>query len=211
MEATESATAVAASVDTIGNFIRRRRDELGISQAELGRKLGRHQVWVSQRECGNTPVRSEDLPGLADALQVDAADMQHLVPAPVRPSEAAVKIETPVPGVVTKESVTTEVLRWQVGERSIPIDELNREELLDAMRSLFATNGRMKAEFDADLEEIAQAYEQRIQSLHNVLAARVELEMREALRDKMDAILEVVIARGEQRQNDSNKEDSHGY
>jgi hypothetical protein len=53
------------------------------------------------------------------------------------------RVITPGIGAVTKEVVTTEVLRWQVGDRSMPIEELSRDELLDAVRSLFEANGSM--------------------------------------------------------------------
>ena len=90
--------------------------------------------------------------------------------------------------------VTAHVLRWQVGECSVPIEELGREDLLGAVRSLFDINARQKTAFGKEMDEVAEMYEQKIRSLHLALAAHVELEIREAVRDRMDAILAVVAA-----------------
>lgn len=108
-------------------------------------------------------------------------------------------IDSPTPGVVTSEVVMTEVLRWQIGDRSMPIEGLGREELLVVARSLFEENARLRAESERELDEIAEAYEQKIHSLYHVLAAQVELDMREAIRDKMDVILEAVMAEVDRR------------
>jgi transcriptional regulator with XRE-family HTH domain len=200
MEATgDSETDMHRAPATVGEFIRQRRVALGMSQADLGRKLGKHQVWASQRECGHSPVRSQDVPALAGALQVDAAELRALVEAQERSAEPEARVGLPATGVVTKDVVTTEVLRWQVGGRALPIEELSRDDLLGAVRSLFEVNGRLRAEFEQEMGELAEAYEQKIRSLHHVLAAHVELGIREAVRDKMEVILEAVAAEVERR------------
>jgi hypothetical protein len=170
-----------------------------MSQTELCDLLGKHQVWASQRERGHAPVRSQDVPALAGALQVDAAELQALVEAQELFAEPKARVDSPATGVVTKEVVTTEVLRWQVGGRAVLIEELNREDLLGAVRSLFEMNARLRAEFEKEMGELAEAYEQKIHSLHHMLAANVELEIREAVRDKMAVILEAVAAEVERR------------
>jgi transcriptional regulator with XRE-family HTH domain len=184
---------------TVGEFIRQRRAALGMSQAELCEMLGKHQVWASQRERGYLSVRSQDVPALAGALQVDVAELQALVDAQELAAEPKAHVGSPASGVVKQAVVTTEVLRWQVGNRSTPIEELSREDLLGAVRSLFEVNGKLRAEFEREMGEIAETYEQEIRSLHHVLAAHVELEIREAVRDKMEVILEAVAAALERR------------
>lgn len=118
---------------------------------------------------------------------------------PENPPQPEARIDVPASGIITKEVVTTEVLRWKVGERSVQIEELSREDLLAAARSLFEENATLRAEFEKEISEIAEAYEEKIQSLHYVLAAQVELEIREAVRDKMGVILEVVMGEVERR------------
>jgi transcriptional regulator with XRE-family HTH domain len=200
MEATgNSKTDMQRTPATVGEFIRQRRAALGMSQAELCEMLGKHQVWASQRERGYSPVRSQDVPALAGALQVDVAELQALVDGQELAAEPEANFGSPARGVVKKDVVTTEVLRWQVGDRSTPIEELSREDLLSAVRSLFEVNGKLRAEFEREVGEIAEAYEQKIRSLHHMLAAHVELEIREAVRDKMEVILAAVAATLERR------------
>jgi transcriptional regulator with XRE-family HTH domain len=200
MEATDSTTTTGAAA-TIGDFIRQRRTALEMTQSELSRKIGKHQVWVSQLERGHSPVRSEEVPDLAEALQVDSAELRSMLGIHEVPVEPEVTVNSPIGGVVTKEVVTTEVLRWQVGDSSVPVEELSRENLLGAVRSLFEINGRLRAEFEKEMGEMAEAYEQKIHSLHLVLAAQVELDIREAVRDKMEVILEAVMAEVERHQS----------
>jgi transcriptional regulator with XRE-family HTH domain len=196
MNSEPTQTEVAA---TIGDFVRRRRVALGMSQADLGRRLGKYQAWASQLECNRATVRDEDVPGLADALQVGLATLQPLLDLQEQPGKSELGVSPPSVGIVTKEVVMAEVLRWQVGGRSLPIEELSREDLLGAVRSLFEANGRLRLDFEKEMGEIAEAYEQKIRSLHHVLAAYVELEIREAVRDKMEMILEAVMAEVERR------------
>jgi transcriptional regulator with XRE-family HTH domain len=134
MEVTNTTPAQVEYTGTIGNFIRQRRVALGMSQGDLGRKVGKNQVWASQRELGYVSVRDEEVPGLAQALEVDEAKLRSLVGAPARSAETDAQAATPTTGVVTEETVTANVLRWQVGELSVPIEELSREEMLNTSR-----------------------------------------------------------------------------
>lgn len=59
-----------------------------MTQGELCRKLGKHLVWASKRERGHLPVRREDVPGLAEALQVGVAELQSRLGGRGRPDEA---------------------------------------------------------------------------------------------------------------------------
>jgi transcriptional regulator with XRE-family HTH domain len=160
MEATGSTTAKVEGAATVGDFIRQRRIALGMKQSDLCRKLGKYQVWASQKENGYSPVKSEDVPALAQALQVDAAELRAMVKGEGTVAAPAESQEPMPTGVVTKEVVTTEVLRWQAGVRSVRLEELSREDLLAAARSLFEENARLRGEFEKEMGEIAEAYEE---------------------------------------------------
>jgi transcriptional regulator with XRE-family HTH domain len=201
METTDTTATQVESTNTIGVFIRRRRLALGMSQADLGRKVGKNQVWASQQELGYKSVRAEEVHGLAQALEVDEAELRAMAGASNRSAEPVAKAETPTIGVVTEEAITTNVLRWQVGDRTVLIEELDREDLLGAVRSLFDTNAALRAEFDTAVDEIAVMYEEKVRSLHHLLAANVEMGIREAVRDKMDVIVEAVTAAFDRRQS----------
>ncbi|GIK38141.1 MAG: hypothetical protein BroJett011_19740 [Chloroflexota bacterium] len=55
----------------MGQKLRRKRDELGISQAELGRRVGTTQNTISRYELGLTPIADSLLSLLAKALSVE--------------------------------------------------------------------------------------------------------------------------------------------
>src|SRR5947209_4710481 len=107
MEATDTSTP-AEPTSTVGDFIRRRRLALGMSQSDLGQKIGKHQAWASQRECGHAPVRSEDIPSLAAALQVDAAELLAVSGIQQQPADPKAEAATARVGVLTEETVTTQ-------------------------------------------------------------------------------------------------------
>lgn len=155
-----------------------------MSQADLCRKLGKHQVWASQRERGHTPVRGEDVPGLADALQVDAEELRTMASHPSRPAGPA-----PTVGDATGEPVTS-----RAGGRAGPIEELSRDDLLGAVRSLRDANAAARAEFETVTADLVAMYEEKVRALYHALAASVELGIRDAVRDKMDVILAAVTA-----------------
>ena len=52
---------------TLSRLVRRARIEASLSQAELGRKIGRTQNWVSQREIGRLLLRFTDVEDIATA------------------------------------------------------------------------------------------------------------------------------------------------
>ncbi len=59
----------------VGNRIRSRREELGLSQAALAERLNRTQTSISYWEAGRRSPDVEDLVALADALEVEPADL----------------------------------------------------------------------------------------------------------------------------------------
>src|SRR5919204_4099670 len=59
----------------IGNRIRSRREELGLSQATLAERLNRTQTSISYWEAGRRSPDVEDLVALADALDLQPADL----------------------------------------------------------------------------------------------------------------------------------------
>ncbi len=65
----------------VGNRIRARREELGLSQAALADRLSRTQTAISYWEAGRRSPDVEDLVALADALDLEPGDL--LTAAPV--------------------------------------------------------------------------------------------------------------------------------
>jgi Zn-dependent peptidase ImmA (M78 family)/DNA-binding XRE family transcriptional regulator len=65
----------------VGNRIRARREELGLSQAALAERLNRTQTSISYWEAGQRSPDVEDLVALADALDLEPGDL--LTDAPV--------------------------------------------------------------------------------------------------------------------------------
>ena len=60
----------------LGDFIRKRREDLGISMSELERRTGIHQSRLSRWERAiDMPTRPERLTALAQGLQVPATDL----------------------------------------------------------------------------------------------------------------------------------------
>lgn len=59
----------------VGNRIRARREELGLSQAALAERLNRTQTSISYWEAGRRAPDVEDLVALADALDLQPADL----------------------------------------------------------------------------------------------------------------------------------------
>lgn len=55
----------------LGQKLRQKRNELGLSQAELGRQVGTTQNTISRYELGLTPIADNLLPLLAQALSVE--------------------------------------------------------------------------------------------------------------------------------------------
>jgi len=58
------------NVEDFGIRIRKAREQLGLSQQQLGDLLGRDQVTISGYESGRTRVLAVDLPTLAEAFHV---------------------------------------------------------------------------------------------------------------------------------------------
>lgn len=64
-----------APLVAVGNRIRSRREELGLSQAALAERLNRTQTSISYWEAGRRSPDVEDLVALADALDVEPSDL----------------------------------------------------------------------------------------------------------------------------------------
>ena len=60
-------------VQNIGRRLRQLREAANISQEALGKRLGRNQRWVSQRELGQVKVGPDELEEIARALGYSAA------------------------------------------------------------------------------------------------------------------------------------------
>ncbi len=65
----------------IGSNLRRLREDRKISQAELGRRLGRSQATVSAWERGIPPADEDQIPQIASALGVSVAALIAIDPA----------------------------------------------------------------------------------------------------------------------------------
>ncbi|MCP1199268.1 helix-turn-helix domain-containing protein [Notoacmeibacter sp. MSK16QG-6] len=58
-----------------GQAVRRRRQQLKVSQEELAMRIGADQAYVSRIEAGQMNVTLETLDQIAAALEADAADL----------------------------------------------------------------------------------------------------------------------------------------
>lgn len=58
-----------------GNKIRARREELGMSRAELAQKLKTKRMRVWRIETGTTPIRADELPAWARALKTNVTEL----------------------------------------------------------------------------------------------------------------------------------------
>ncbi|WP_054044952.1 helix-turn-helix domain-containing protein [Alloactinosynnema sp. L-07] len=64
---------------SFGQFIRRQREKLGLTQAQLAARVGRAQVTVSEWERG--VAQPSDLRALADALEMELDALGHALKA----------------------------------------------------------------------------------------------------------------------------------
>jgi transcriptional regulator with XRE-family HTH domain len=90
-----------------GSKIRSRRRELGLTQGQLGKRVGKSQVAVSEWERG--VVHPSDLRGLADALEVSPEELavaQVMGVLDADPVEAAIMEQTRLPMDVRRSLVT---------------------------------------------------------------------------------------------------------
>ena len=71
--------------ETVGDLIRAHRTQRGLSQAELGRRVGKSQTGVNYWESGKRNLTVADLIDVAQALEVAAAD---LIPGGTCPPES---------------------------------------------------------------------------------------------------------------------------
>jgi HTH-type transcriptional regulator/antitoxin HipB len=67
----KSMSDLARSPSQIGNLIRRQRKKLGLSQAQLGEKVGLRQATVSLIETGNPAARIDTLLALLASLDLE--------------------------------------------------------------------------------------------------------------------------------------------
>lgn len=71
-----------------GRRIRQRREELGITQAELGRRIHRTQNSISNYERGTSSPSRQDAVLLAGALDLKVEDLLFDTPAKTEPAVA---------------------------------------------------------------------------------------------------------------------------
>lgn len=69
------ATLVGVERRTLGDFIRQRREQLGLKQKDLGDLVGVKQAYISQIETGGTKWPQHLVPALAKALGVTQAEL----------------------------------------------------------------------------------------------------------------------------------------
>jgi transcriptional regulator with XRE-family HTH domain len=198
MEATEELTPKQPGGNAVGEFIRDKRAELGLSQRELGERLGKSQVWISFRERGESPLRGAEVQAVAQALGAEVAELRRLVEAQGRDGgnhdQPAPRAEPGTRSPAAKQAATVEAVYWPVAGVPVPIDNLDRDELRAAVRSLLRENKELAAAFEREMESLADVYESKVRSLQHLAAAALELEIREAVRDKMEVIVEAMAA-----------------
>lgn len=56
---------------TIGENLAHFREEMGLSQSQLGEAVGYNKFWVYRRESGQVSIDFEDVPDLMKALNID--------------------------------------------------------------------------------------------------------------------------------------------
>ena len=59
----------------IGDIIKQRREELNISQSELGRRLGKSRAAICKIEKGERDINTKNLAEMAKALECSIADL----------------------------------------------------------------------------------------------------------------------------------------
>lgn len=59
----------------IGKNIKGRRQQLGLTQCEFGKRIHRTQCAISLYESGQVPLMADDLPLIASALNIEVADL----------------------------------------------------------------------------------------------------------------------------------------
>ncbi|MBX9667427.1 MAG: response regulator [Candidatus Obscuribacterales bacterium] len=59
----------------IGKTIRKRREQLGISQTELAEKAGLHRTYINNIEGGSKNISIDSLKGIADALKTNISEL----------------------------------------------------------------------------------------------------------------------------------------
>lgn len=75
--------------NTFTRFIRKRRQQLNKTQAEVARACGLSEESITLVEGGHRRLGLERVPRLAEALQVDAAQLCHMALAARAPQFAA--------------------------------------------------------------------------------------------------------------------------
>ncbi len=70
--------------------IRERRNELGLSLAEIGARLGKSAIWVGAVFSGQGRLTAETAVKLAEVLAVDESSLEPLLTPPVRNSDPLV-------------------------------------------------------------------------------------------------------------------------
>ena len=67
----------AALLNHLGNAIRRRRRELGLSQEELAERAGLHRNYIGGVERGERNVGFRNLARISSALEITMADLMY--------------------------------------------------------------------------------------------------------------------------------------
>lgn len=70
--------------NVIGELIKKKREEKGLSKAELSRKLELHAVYINPRELNKMEtnrmiIKDFELIGLTKVLQIDYTDLQNTI------------------------------------------------------------------------------------------------------------------------------------
>ena len=76
----------------IARLIRKRREQLGISQTELAERSGLHRTYINSIECGTKNISIESLKSIADALNTTVTELISEAESSSRDSEQPVKI-----------------------------------------------------------------------------------------------------------------------
>jgi len=135
----ERKEASAVGMRELGEFVRGRRVLLGLSQEELGKRIGRSQGWVSRLEVGRASLpEPPDLQALAEVLGTSVTTLLRIagyLPEEEAPGEVEEADTAPSPERIGEEfeAFTRRVERYLRLHRPDIAPEV-REEILALLR-----------------------------------------------------------------------------
>lgn len=139
----------AEGASAIGRAIRARRRMLGVSQAELGSRIGRSRKWVSELEGGSTSPGIDSVASAAACLGMDLT-LEHLGSVRVRGASLPGSFERPNEDAWGSEGP----LAWVIDGATQPLDTVQTLDARTYAHALGEAIGERAADTRAPLTEI---------------------------------------------------------